>query len=240
MELMQALKQLDPNNDEHWTADGLPRVDVVTALLGKTVGRQDITNAAPELTREAWLDSIAAADSADPADEESAADETDDETEETEEAEEEVPEDDPDYSILDQPIDNIMRSKEGIAAALAAVSSLSVKLLQDKRAIEGRLAGLYEWSNLLSRAIERIEKQDPNYAMRDIQSYLQRSNQTRANRANAARRFIASGTTARDVADQLNTKSKIDQVMGQRKPALGAGRPPVRPPMHNAASGQQE
>ncbi len=52
--LTKALASLDAENDEHWTADGLPRVDVVEGLLGGKADRQAITEAAPHFTRDAW------------------------------------------------------------------------------------------------------------------------------------------------------------------------------------------
>lgn len=48
-----ALGDLDHQNDEHWTADGLPRVDVIRQLTADdSITRQDITNAAPKFARE--------------------------------------------------------------------------------------------------------------------------------------------------------------------------------------------
>lgn len=50
-DIKAALAKLDPANDEHWTTDGLPRLDAVEAMVGSAVSRKDITNAAPEFTR---------------------------------------------------------------------------------------------------------------------------------------------------------------------------------------------
>lgn len=50
-DIKAALAKLDPANDEHWTTDGLPRLDAIEALVGSAVARKDITNAAPEFTR---------------------------------------------------------------------------------------------------------------------------------------------------------------------------------------------
>lgn len=50
-DIKAVLAKLDPANDEHWTTDGLPRLDAVEALVGAAVARKDITNAAPEFTR---------------------------------------------------------------------------------------------------------------------------------------------------------------------------------------------
>ena len=47
-----ALKQLDPQNDNHWTDDGLPRVDTVKFFAkDQTLTRDDITKAAPDFSR---------------------------------------------------------------------------------------------------------------------------------------------------------------------------------------------
>jgi hypothetical protein len=50
-EILEAVKSLDPANDEHWTSDGLPRLDAVENLLGAGVTRKQVTNAAPDFNR---------------------------------------------------------------------------------------------------------------------------------------------------------------------------------------------
>lgn len=50
--IREALLQLDPANDGHWTTDGLPRIDVVEKLCDLHLKRGLITAAAPEFTRE--------------------------------------------------------------------------------------------------------------------------------------------------------------------------------------------
>ena len=50
-EILEALLGLSPGNDEHWTADGLPRLDAVENLLGASVARKQLTNAAPDFNR---------------------------------------------------------------------------------------------------------------------------------------------------------------------------------------------
>jgi hypothetical protein len=49
--LKQALKTLDPSNDEHWTTGGLPRMEVLEALVGKELTRADVEEVAPDLKR---------------------------------------------------------------------------------------------------------------------------------------------------------------------------------------------
>lgn len=51
MNIKQALATLDPATEEHWTADGLPRVETVAALVGGGITRRDITDADPTFLR---------------------------------------------------------------------------------------------------------------------------------------------------------------------------------------------
>jgi len=46
-----ALGKLDPTNDDHWTSDGTPRLDVVKDLGGVAVSRAEVTGAAKGFTR---------------------------------------------------------------------------------------------------------------------------------------------------------------------------------------------
>lgn len=49
--IRDALAELDTQNDDHWTAEGLPRLDVMKDKVGEAVSRADITNAAKGFTR---------------------------------------------------------------------------------------------------------------------------------------------------------------------------------------------
>jgi len=48
-QIIEALKKLDPENSEHWTAQGIP---VIKALDLEKVSRKEITDAAPKFSRE--------------------------------------------------------------------------------------------------------------------------------------------------------------------------------------------
>ncbi|PIX38129.1 MAG: hypothetical protein COZ56_21320 [Armatimonadetes bacterium CG_4_8_14_3_um_filter_58_9] len=50
-EILEAVMGLSPANDDHWTTDGLPRLDAVENLLGASVTRKQVTNAAPDFNR---------------------------------------------------------------------------------------------------------------------------------------------------------------------------------------------
>jgi chromosome segregation ATPase len=51
--IKDALRFLDPEDDNNWTQDGLPRMDVMEQLLdNKDLNRQDVTDADPGFDRE--------------------------------------------------------------------------------------------------------------------------------------------------------------------------------------------
>jgi len=51
--LVQAVRKLDPANDEHWTTSGQPAMKAVEALFGKNVTRAAVEEVAPGYDREA-------------------------------------------------------------------------------------------------------------------------------------------------------------------------------------------
>lgn len=56
--LAEALTKLDPEDDSHWTQNGLPKFETVCKLYGSTdITRSDIDKAAPGLTRDTLLKS---------------------------------------------------------------------------------------------------------------------------------------------------------------------------------------
>lgn len=56
--ILEALKALDPKNDEHWTQQGAPSIEKVTEALGEPVKRKEITDAAPTFNREEALKAL--------------------------------------------------------------------------------------------------------------------------------------------------------------------------------------
>lgn len=54
--ITEALSKLDPNNDNHWTSDGLPRIDTVKMLAGNpALTREMITAEVPNFSRQIAL-----------------------------------------------------------------------------------------------------------------------------------------------------------------------------------------
>jgi len=53
--LIELLKKLDAKNDNHWTMEGLPQLNILTFLNnGVTVSREQLTEAAPEFNRASY------------------------------------------------------------------------------------------------------------------------------------------------------------------------------------------
>jgi hypothetical protein len=46
-----ALALLDVNNDGHWTAEGLPRLDALSEIAGENIKREQLNEVAPEFSR---------------------------------------------------------------------------------------------------------------------------------------------------------------------------------------------
>jgi hypothetical protein len=50
--ILEALKSLEVQNDDHWTANGAPSLTEISKLVGENVKRKDVTEVAPMFTRE--------------------------------------------------------------------------------------------------------------------------------------------------------------------------------------------
>jgi hypothetical protein len=50
-ELYRALERLDPNEDEHWTSQGLPRLEAISSLVGRPLERAELIEARPGWNR---------------------------------------------------------------------------------------------------------------------------------------------------------------------------------------------
>ncbi len=51
-DLGNALETLNPENDDHWTADGAPKLDALETIMGEKVKRADVTKMFPLFTRD--------------------------------------------------------------------------------------------------------------------------------------------------------------------------------------------
>jgi hypothetical protein len=283
MDLKQALARLDPADDDHWTADGLPRVDAVSMILGRDVKRAAITDAAPGMTRETFAASgfppighepeadpspktpdptptpepgvpeqepttppaepeqPAEAPMPEPATEPAAEPKVTPDadgpgTEETPESPpmEDTPQQHAEVEAFDDVVgmspSQVYNDIDLVDRAIEEFARQAVVLGARKEAIVKALAELSQRSVMLSRARNILLRRGakPKQAT-PIQDYLRRSQEARAKRAKQAQAFIAAGTNADDVIEQLEGPSKVDAAMKARR-QRGAQRPvyPVR------------
>jgi hypothetical protein len=232
MNIEQAVARLDPANDDHFTIDGLPRVDVISEILGTSVTRQQITDALPQFVRASEVDASPASV---PVPVDVPSDKTDTPPSEAKPDEGEV--DDTPHtaplqdgeSVMNMPIFEILKSPELTHRALREVEVKVAEATAVKEDADATLKKLYSYNDMLSRHLDRMVKTDPNKTMSDIHAYLKRGQEARAQKAERARAFIAAGTTAKDVMDELRSTSKLDQAMNQRNGALSSKRPAPRP-----------
>lgn len=221
MTIEEALRQLDPTNDDHWTGDGLPRVDVISGIVGRAVTRKEITDAAPLLVRESLQDDPTDDDPGDP-------DAQLGDAKEVIVAEFDYAHVEPGDDVVGMPPAAVYRDPELIQRALDEFGRQSQALSKRRSEIDAKIRDLGRRCELLSRAVKNLARKgiragDSN--QQAIQRYLETQNKARAERTARVRQFIAGGVSAKDVADELRGASKLDAAMAQRKPSRGSGRP---------------
>lgn len=250
MNLDQALAHLDPANDEHWTADGLPRMDVVAEISGNAgLKRKDVTNAAPELTRSTapelvYEDAVEEDDdepeqypaeeleTEDGEEEEETEEEESEEETETEETEEE-PEEEVEESVMALPLHEVLGSYPLTMRAQAEITEKTLAAVRAREAIGIELDQLAAKYQVLRRSEIHLVRADPSLAKTDpVRDYLNTVKKAKAERVARTRKFMESGVTPQEVAAELNSKSPLDQAMGLKRGGPGTKRPAVRVPNH--------
>ena len=237
--LFAALATLDTANDDHWTADGQARVDVVSAAAGKALARQDIIDAAPTFTRQTATELLVeyratvgelptAAPTAPQSPEAPAPLDTRPPAPEATLGDLGRPPappapSPPCESAVDLPMGQLMASVPLLEQAIRELDEQSQAKLHEQRALGVELKGLYAKSDLCAKQLARLKPKD-NPA-NDVQTYLRRSQEARQERVRRAQAFVKAGTTPGDVRKQLATASPLDAAMSQRKPAAGSTRP---------------
>lgn len=232
MALKDFLGQLDTANDEHWTMDGLPRLDAVSALAGTDVSRKQVTDAAPGLVRQPLtpIDSKGTAEKAIEAVEKAPEElEAPEAPEPNPEAVAQVVQDVSEMKpeVLPQPSkdDVLMEKLQKDLANATIIMTTAQKIAESEKSNADTAANTV---NGINRKIERLQKNDPNYQISGVRRYIEQQNKNRLNRALGLQRFVEqTGIHLNDVAKAVNPKSPIDQAMAGRKPARGSQRPQI-------------
>ena len=225
MNIRQALEKLDTSNDDHWTADGMPRVDVVAELIGNTdLKRIDITSAAPDFTRDAPLKSEPASRSGLAAATESPAPSVavEPKAEDVEGAGGDTAGNG--AQVPASPLERLQAELETTSVAMYAAQATFKEAKVQADAAANKV-------NDLNRRIDMLEKSDPHHSTAHIRDYLAQQRKNRLDRSDKMQQFLgASGIALKDVAGQLDPRVPLDRAMHGRKPARGSVRPVyVRP-----------
>ncbi len=246
MSIKDSLAKLDPANDEHWTDDGLPRMDVLQAQPGNSrLTRKQVTDADPSFSRASVLD----AEKVDEAlDEDKAYDEADGakalEVLEAKEAEVMVEAQEPtggetvaEAATLPEPPE--IATQAPVAPVLTEIQALqaSLKVHEDamldadrtKEAADKAMKASSDAVNAINRKIEVLTIADPQAATAGIRDYIEMQNKLRLDRAMKAKEFMGnSGAKPSDVAKALEVRSPIDKAFLGRKLPRGTQRPQAR------------
>lgn len=221
--IVEALGQLDPSNDEHWTADGLPRMDVVEGIVGdKGITRQQVTQAKPGFSRAAALAAAqqpaqaqgaqgnteqgtqAAPAAAQPpaTTEQDTGNATSDETEQPE--------------VADSDDSAVAEAREKLADAQTALEEITAT----KSKVDAEHAAQLAEVDKLTLELEAVQgKETVGDA---IQGYLARQRQNLEERAERMRAIKESGVNLGELT--RNLKAPIDSAMS-RKTSRGTQRP---------------
>lgn len=206
-EILEAVLALDASNDEHWTADGMPRLDAVENLLGGNVTRKSVTNAAPDFTRTAAVARVVAEQSPGEPDEASSA--TADVTE--------TDQDGQDRSLADDDNDSVLTGEPGLvldddplaegpadreAQMDAEIEQAHDRVVQIQQDMANGKQALAEAESELSAMIDAKNKEFPPMTQAEAIQNFQRSE-------HAKREAAHLGGAASSPLDQaLNARSK--------------------------------
>lgn len=212
MTIKEALLKLDPENDEHWTQDGLPKLDALSEIFGEKVTRKEATEADPDFIRPTNEEEDEEDDS-DDEDDESEDDDSEDEASDEDEGDDEDEDEDDDSEDEDDDPDEL-------AEVSASMEKKKVEMEEaDKAAADAKKAAEARTKEYLALNEKKKKLTPVNSNQSEIQRYLKTQkavSQQKAQRRNTVLKHI-------DQKD-INPKSKLDQAMG-RKTARGTHRP---------------
>ena len=232
MTIDEALKALDPKNDEHWTSDGSPRMDKLQELTGnEALTRKQVKEAAPTFSRETTGEAPPETPGVSPETEQGAtaappsedAQEDAPETpaEDAEDEEEQAPEPDVEDEA-DEDAEEALAEETELSAALAEADAELAAAEEELNARRKEVDKVRARRDQLVEAREREKTQHDDQIER--MRFIKRQAALRAERAGET-------ALANDLAMQargLAGASPLDQSMARR---LGRGRdrPAARP-----------
>ena len=226
-QILEALSALDTENDDHWTNQGLPRIDllVVSNPDLKNITRKNVTDAAPKFTRatpelpEKFVKEQTALKAAEKA--RANADNPDTTGQNNPNSEEELDTDqeEQEEEKEKEELDPATAELKLVEKELESVRSIKDVLEREKLNVEKVLKEANNKLNSLLLKIQRMtaSTNTPNNA---IKTYLNSQNKIRADKADRMDRLVKAGFDPNAVVK----KSALDSSMS-RKTRRGTNRP---------------
>lgn len=253
MSIKISLDKLDPANEEHWTSDGLPRLDVLKKMSGNVnLTRKQVTDADPSFTRASVLEAEKVEEATDEAKLEIVADileeavKADPEvmvaaeapTEAETLADAATPAEAPEIATqapeMAAPVPSAvptpaLTKMQALQAQLAVHEEAMLDADRVKEAADKAMKISSDEVNAINRQIEAVTKADPQAATAGIRDYIAMQNKLRMDRAMNAQRLVGdTGTRPSDIVKALEIRSPIDKAFKGRKPPRGTIRPQTR------------
>lgn len=217
--ILDALLKLDINNDDHWTSDGLPRMDAIELIVGsKNITRQQVTAAKPGFSR-----AVAAASQVTQA---QGAQGSTEPAPQTAPAAAQAPstnalvittsekEDKIEVDNTDEP--DVAEARTQLLEAQEALAKLDQERAEVKRLYDEKSAEVDKLTDALEALVGKETVGDA------IQGYLARQRQNLQERADRMQLIRESGVNLAELG--RNLKAPIDAAMA-RKTGYGGGRP---------------
>lgn len=223
--VQNAIAQLDANNNEHWTADGLPRLDAVRTLAGDlTVTREEVNQASPGFIRPAvkaaapapWGDNASGQAAAAPWSANASDDESDAAHDDSEE-DSAVASDTPLVAADFEAVPEITELSDDATVAeiqqrLHEATALMNSLERQKIAIEKEFKAAQAEVDSITRELEVLVP--PETTSDALQGYFARQQQLLQDRASRMKMIQNSGLDLKALTAGL--KSPIDAAMSRR------------------------
>jgi hypothetical protein len=222
--IVKALQQLDPKNDDHWTNDGLPRLDAIKGVSG--LKREDVTAAAPHFTKDNPVFEAPKADGgestsgqgADAAPTPQADEQQGDQDEQAQDDEagdgddEQGAGDDEEGDQAEEQDDELEELPAELDEAEAAVLEAKAKLAEAQEQQAAAQKVVNEAQAKHDRLVEiRDSQRRPHQDMEDRMAFIKRQAQMRAERAGASAEILKGLNV-----DKLDPRSPLDRSMARK------------------------
>jgi hypothetical protein len=223
--IKDALSKLDPANDNHWTQDGLPRLDTIKILSGDpSLSREAVTAANPEFNRESAQAAASAAQAGGATTPAAPTEPTPPAPASTATGAETQPPAPPappesDLPVLNPPPVAVATGDQDELATKIAEAKLNLSDRQD--ALQLAKQELVDAQNEVAHLEAQLKESSPNNA-NTIMDYLQRQQKNLEERGARKQLIRESGLDLKQLAKDL--KSPLDAAM-ERKNTRGAQRP---------------